>query len=119
MTEEFSFNNPKATDEEILEYLNNREFPTTISFISPKNRIPHMCPVWGVFSNGKYFFQADDYSFKVKFIEKGNDKIGVSIVDPKLFPDYSDDSIPYISLGGTALIRTKEEFKDFKKIIQQ
>lgn len=115
----FSFNVQNISDDEIMTYLNQRNNITVLSFVSPYSGIPHMCPVWGVFINGKFFFQTEDYSFKVKFIKKGNDKIGVSIVDPSLFPDYSESSIPYISLGGTATIRTKDEFEDFEKVIAQ
>jgi len=79
----------------VLNYLNQREYITIASFISPYTGIPHMCPVWGVFVEGKYYFQTDDHTFKVKFIKKGNNKLGISVTDPSLFPDYSEDSIPY------------------------
>jgi hypothetical protein len=115
---DFSFNISNVTDEEILNYLNQREYITIVSFISPYTGIPHLCPVWGVFVEGKYYFQTDDHTFKVKFIKKGNNKLGISVTDPSLFPDYSEDSIPYLGLGGTAVIQTKEHFKDFEKILK-
>lgn len=117
MANDFTFNKPDISDEEIIEYLNQRENIITVSFISPYSGIPHMCPIWGIFFNGRFFFQTEDYLSKVKSIENGY-KIGVSIVDPQQFPDYSGGSIPYISLGGTAIIRTKEEFVDFEKILK-
>ncbi|MHA2499346.1 MAG: hypothetical protein ACXAEL_07255 [Candidatus Hodarchaeales archaeon] len=55
---------------------------------------------------------------KVKAIEKGNNQVGLSVMDPRFFPDYAAGSIPYISLGGPATIRTKEDFADFEEIIK-
>lgn len=118
ITQEFEFNIQNISDAEILAYLNQRENVTTISFISPYTDIPHMCPVWSVFANGRVYFQSDDHTMKVKAIEKGNSQVGVSVMDPRFFPDYAADSIPYISLGGPATIRTKEEFRDFEEIIK-
>jgi hypothetical protein len=121
MSEKFSFNKPNVSDEEIIEYLNTRENIITVSFISSYSGIPHMCPVWGYFSpsHGSFFFQTEDYVSKTKSIEKGNDKIGVSIVDPHQFPDYKAGSIPYISIGGTAKIHTKDKFADFETILKE
>lgn len=118
MTTSFSFNKPGLSDEEIIEYINKRENITNISFISPYTGIPHMCPVWGIFHQGRYFFQSDDYMAKTKAIEKGNDKIGVSVAAPSQYPDYTEGSIPYVSLGGKAKIRKKEDFEEFWKIIK-
>ncbi len=118
MSKSFSFNKPGLKDEEIIEYINNRENITTISFVSPYTGIPHMCPVWGIFHEGRYFFQSDDYMAKTKSIEKGNDKIGISVADSSQYPDYSVGFIPYVSLGGKAKIRKKEEFKEFWDIIK-
>ncbi|MFX1253355.1 MAG: hypothetical protein ACFFCZ_17230 [Promethearchaeota archaeon] len=115
---DFSFNISNVTDEEILNYLNQREYITIVSFVSPYTGIPHLCPVWGVFIGGKYYFQTDDHTYKVKFIKKGNNKLGISVTDPSLFPDYLEDSIPYLSLGGTATILTKKHFTDFEKILK-
>jgi hypothetical protein len=117
MTDGFSFNKPDITDEEIIDYLNKRENIVTISFISPYSGIPHLCPVWGIYFKGRFFFQTEDYLSKIKSIKQGNNKIGISVIDPHQFPDYSEGSIPYISLGGSAKIRTKKEFTEFKKII--
>lgn len=119
MKEQFSFNSTKATDQEIYEYIDTRENIFIISFVSPKTGIPHMCPVWGIFLDGSFFFQTDDHTVKVKFIKKGSNKLGVSIVDPDLFPDYSRNSIPYLSFGGSALIRSKAEFPEFIHILNQ
>ncbi|NPD89019.1 MAG: hypothetical protein HGN29_09845 [Asgard group archaeon] len=117
MSENFSFNKPDLEDEEIIEYINKRENITTIAFVSPYSGIPHMCPVWGIFHRGRYFFQSDDYLAKTKSIEKGNDKIGISVTDPSQYPDYSENEIPYISFGGKALIRRKNEFEEFEEIL--
>ncbi len=118
MSSGFTFNKPGLSDDEIIEYINKRENITTISFLSPYTGIPHMCPVWGIFHQGKYFFQSDDYMAKTKSIEKGNNKIGISVTDPSQYPDYSEDSIPYVSFGGKARIRKKEEFAEFWDIIK-
>ncbi len=118
-SDEFSFNKPGISDQEIINYLNQRENVITISFISPYSGIPHMCPVWGVFFNGRFFFQAEDYSTKIKFIKNGNEKIGISVIDPHQFPDYSEGSIPYISLGGSTKIRTKKDYEDFEQILRK
>ncbi len=118
IAQKFEFNIPNISDAEILAYLNQRENVTTISFISPYTDIPHMCPVWSVFANGRIYFQSDDHTMKVKAIEKGNSHVGVSVMDPQFFPDYVTGSIPYISLGGPATIRTKEKFADFEEIIK-
>ncbi len=118
MSPNFSFNKPDLSDKEIIEYINKRENITTISFISPHTGIPHMCPVWGIFHQGLYFFQSDDYMAKTKAIEKGNDMIGISVIDSSQYPDYSEGSIPYVSFGGKAKIRKKEEFSEFWNIIQ-
>ncbi len=117
MTERFAFNKPDIPDEEIIDYLNKRENIITISFLSPYNGIPHLCPVWGIYFNGKFFFQTEDYLLKIKSIKKGNSKIGISVIDPNQFPDYSEGSIPYISLGGSVTIRTKKDFTEFNKIL--
>ncbi|MFX0052073.1 MAG: hypothetical protein ACFE8U_12390 [Candidatus Hermodarchaeota archaeon] len=114
----FSFNKPGVTDKEIINYINHRESIIIISFISPYSGIPHLCPVWGIYFNGGFFFQTEDYTAKIKSIKSGYDKIGISVVDPQQFPEYSEDSIPYLSLGGTATIRTKEDFSDFEKILK-
>ncbi|MHA1978837.1 MAG: hypothetical protein ACW98I_18185 [Candidatus Hodarchaeales archaeon] len=116
---EFLFSKPGVSDNEIIEYLNQRKNVTMISFISPYTGIPHMCPVWGILSNGRFFFQSDDFVSKTKAIRKGNDKIGISIADPTHFPDYSEGSIPYISFGGTAKIRSRDEFADFELILNE
>lgn len=118
ITQKFEFNIPDISDAEILTYLNQRENVTAISFISPYTGIPHMCPVWSVFANGRIYFQSDAHNMKVKAIEKGNNQLGLSVMDPRFFPDYATGSIPYISLGGPATIRTKEEFADFEEIIK-
>lgn len=118
MKDEFTFNKPNVSDEEIIEYINKRENIITVSFISPFSGIPHMCPVWGIFSNGRFFLQTEDYSSKIKSIRKGN-KIGISIVDSHQFPDYKVGSIPYISIDGTAKIRTKDDFADFKPVLEE
>jgi hypothetical protein len=115
----FTFNKPDISDEEIIKYINQRENIITISFISPHTGIPHMCPVWGIFLDDRFIFQSEDYSVKIKAMKKGNEKIGVSIIDPQLFPDYSEGSIPYISLGGTAKIRTKEGYPEFESILKE
>ncbi|MFX0207985.1 MAG: hypothetical protein ACFFDT_18510 [Candidatus Hodarchaeota archaeon] len=114
----FSFNKPGVTDEEIINYINHRESVMVVSFVSPYSGIPHLCPVWGIYFNGGFFFQTEDYTAKIKSIKRGYDKIGISVVDPQQFPEYSEDSIPYISFGGTAIIRTKEKFSDFEKILK-
>ncbi|MFX0185587.1 MAG: hypothetical protein ACFE95_21090 [Candidatus Hodarchaeota archaeon] len=116
--DKFSFNRSEISDKEIIDYLNHRENIVTVSFISPYSGIPHLCPVWGVYFNGGFFFQTEDYSFKIKSIKNGYNKIGITVIDPQQFPDYSEGSIPYISLGGTAIIRTKERFTDFEKILK-
>lgn len=90
MSGKFTSNRPDISDKEITDYINRKENIITISFISPYSGIPHMCPVWGIFHDGRFIFQADDYSAKVKAIEKGNNKIGISISDPKQYPDYSE-----------------------------
>jgi hypothetical protein len=120
MTErnKFSFNKPGVPDEEIINYINHRESIITVSFVSPYTRIPHLCPVWGIYFNGGFFFQTEDYTAKIKSIKSGYDKIGISVVDPLQFPEYSEDSIPYLSLGGTATIHTMENFSDFGKILK-
>ncbi|MFQ5979911.1 MAG: hypothetical protein ACE5OZ_17405 [Candidatus Heimdallarchaeota archaeon] len=118
VTQEYAFNIANISDAEILTHLNQRDNVTTISFVSPFTDIPHMCPVWCVFVNGKVYFQSDDHTWKVKAIEKGNNQVGLSVMDPRWFPDYVEGSIPYISLGGPATIRTKEEFADFEEIIK-
>jgi hypothetical protein len=76
-----------------------------------------MCPVWGIFVNGKYYAQTEDYVLKAKSVEKGYDKLGICIVAPDQFPDYSAGNMPYLSLGGTTKIRTRDNFRDFEKII--
>ncbi len=119
MKRQFSFNSSKATDQEIYEYIDTRENIFIISFVSPKTGIPHMCPVWGIFLNGSFFFQTDDHTVKVKYIKQGYEKIGISIVDPALFPDYKQNSIPYLSFGGSALIRLKSEFPEFVPILNE
>ena len=119
MSDKFSFHKPDVSDEEIIEYINQRENIITISFVSAYSGIPHMCPVWGIFSNGRFFFQSEDYASKIKSVKKGNDKIGVSIINPDQFPDYIEGSIPYISIGGTAKIRTKDKFADFETILKE
>ncbi len=116
--DEFSFNKPGISDQEIIDYLNQRENIITISFVSPYSGIPHMCPVWGIFFNGRFIFQAEDYSTKIKSIKSGNEKIGISVIDPHQFPDYSEGSIPYISLGGSTQIRTKKNYVEFEKILR-
>ncbi|UCG02814.1 MAG: hypothetical protein JSW11_02260 [Candidatus Heimdallarchaeota archaeon] len=118
MTAKFSFNKPDVSDEEITNYINRRDNITVITFISSYNGIPHMCPVWGGFFNGKFFFQSEDYSFKIKSIKNGSNKIGVSIIDPRQFPEYLEGEIPYVSLGGLATVRTKKEFTEFEKILR-
>ncbi len=119
MSDNLVFNQPDVSDEEIITYSNERENIITISFMSPSNQIPHMCPVWGIIENGKLYFQTEDYAAKTKAIEKGYPKIGVSIIDPKQFPEYSAGQIPYISFGGTARILTKKEYPDFRKILKK
>jgi hypothetical protein len=121
MSRKFTFNRPDISDKEIIDYINQRENIITISFISPYSDIPHMCPVWGIFHDGKFIFQTDDYSAKVKAIEKGNHKIGVSIANPKQYPELnpSEGSILYISFGGTATIRTRTEFKEFEDMYKK
>jgi hypothetical protein len=119
LSNKFSFNKPDVSDDEIIAYINQRDHVITIAFTSPTNKIPHMCPVWGIFANGKFYFQSEDYSTKNKAIEKGYTKIGVSIVDPQQFPDYSEGAIPYIGLGGTAKIHTKQEYPEFTSILKK
>lgn len=114
---QFSFNNPKATDEEIISYINNPNHITTISFVSTSTNIPYLCPVWGVYYEGKYYFQTDENTQKVRFLKKGNDKFGISIVDPKNYPDYKSGSIPYISFGGKTQIIKKDQYDFFEKLI--
>jgi nitroimidazol reductase NimA-like FMN-containing flavoprotein (pyridoxamine 5'-phosphate oxidase superfamily) len=118
MVTDFSFNNPKVSDKEIIEYIDKRENIVTISFISPYTSIPHMCPVWCIFHKGKFYFQSEDYNAKTKAIKKGNDKIGITFVDPNQFPDYSAGSIAYISVGGKASILTKDSSDAFAKILE-
>ncbi|MFX0114706.1 MAG: hypothetical protein ACFFB3_09165 [Candidatus Hodarchaeota archaeon] len=118
ITQKYAFNIPNISDAEILAYLNRRENVTTISFISPYTDIPHICPVWSIFANGRVYFQSDDHTMKIKAIEKGNNQVGLSVMDSRFFPDYVEGSIPYISLGGPAIIRTKDKFADFEKIIK-
>ncbi len=113
----FSFYKDNITDDEIINYLHNRENVVILSFTSNYTNIPHMCVVWGYFFKGKYYFQTDDHTRKVRSMEKGNDKMGISVVDPNQFPDYSPGSIPYISLGGTCRIRTKNDFEQFEEVI--
>jgi hypothetical protein len=119
LTVKFSFDKPDVSDKEIIEYINQRKNIITISFISPYNGIPHMCSVWGVFVNGKFYFQSEDYTSKIKSIKKGFRKIGISIVDSHQYPDYLEGSIPYISLGGSVKIRTKDKFAAFEEILRE
>ncbi len=119
MSGKFTFGRLDISDKEIIDYINKKENIITISFISPYSSIPHMCPVWGIFHNGRFIFQADDYTAKVKAIERGNNKIGISVVDPKQYPDYTEGSIPYVSFGGTATVRTRTEFKEFESILKE
>ncbi len=118
MKKNFSFNKPKIRDEEIINYINQRENVITISWVSPYTGILHSCPVWGIFFDGRFYFQTEDYLAKTKAIKKGYNQIGITIINPQQFPDYSEGEIPYISLGGKATIHTSE-FKNFKKIIEE
>ncbi|MFX1508040.1 MAG: hypothetical protein ACFFDC_18300 [Promethearchaeota archaeon] len=118
MAAKFSFKKSDVTDEEIMSYINRRENITVITFISSLTGIPHTCPVWGGFFDGRFFFQSEDYSTKVKSIRNGAEKIGVSIIDPRQFPEYLEGYFPYISLGGRAIVRRKKDFGDFEKILR-
>ena len=118
MAAKFSFNKSDVTDQEITSYINRRENITVITFISSLCGIPHTCPAWGGFFDGKFFFQLEDYSTKIKSIRNGKEKIWVSIIDPRQFPEYLEGYFLYISLDGRVIVRTKKDFGDFEKILR-
>ena len=85
----------------------DRNIIAIVSIMSPTG-FPYMTPIWFVEYEGKIYFSTETTRTKGKFIAKNNN-IGINITHP--------NGGPYVSIIGKAIIRRKNEFQDYKKIL--
>ncbi|MHA2031603.1 MAG: hypothetical protein ACW99A_12005 [Candidatus Kariarchaeaceae archaeon] len=115
---EFTFGKEYFTDEQIIEYVNTHtEYVTTFSIVNPNTKYHYLSPVWSIYHNGYFYFSTDDNNMKSNFVQKNDTKVGLNIIEPASYPIGRAGLAPYVSISGTAKIRRKEEFENYRKII--
>lgn len=95
----------KYKDQDIIDFVNSKNNPVTISFTSPYvDNMIITVPVWTYLDNGKFYLFTGKNSFKVRAIKKGLTNFSLLIIDKDSFPDVYSSKIPYLSISGEARI---------------
>jgi len=92
-----------------LEFFKEKNY-AIIAVPNNNNDYPHLTPVWNNYYKDKVYVITTTDSAKYRYISKGSNKLGLSILPA--------DGFPYLSITGNATIRRSEEFDEFEKIIR-
>lgn len=106
----------KNFDTSHVEFINSGKI-CVVGVISPTSGFPHLTPTGILCYNNKLYVGIRTDTAKYKFIKKGNNKVGVTILDPKAF--LSANSGAYLSVNGIARLEYKETLVDYEKIIRK
>jgi hypothetical protein len=114
----YKFNRKYFTEEKITKYINQQNNTVVLVITSLKTGQISMGPSWMVYYDGKFYFPGQRGTLKSKLIEEGNVSCGVTVVDPKYFPQVKKGEIPYVTVIGEAKVYYPGEFNYYPEILK-
>ncbi|MHA2168466.1 MAG: hypothetical protein ACXAC2_00950 [Candidatus Kariarchaeaceae archaeon] len=112
---ELLLNQLGVSKEGLTKLVMNPYNPVTLTFTSPSDQLITI-PIWILLQNDKFYMFASRNSTKVKSIEQGNTNVSLTIVNRKLYPHPSKNELSYLSVTGSASIKTAADIPNIAEI---
>ncbi|MHA2029031.1 MAG: hypothetical protein ACW99A_19850 [Candidatus Kariarchaeaceae archaeon] len=87
----------------------------TLTFFSPSDQLITI-PIWILLHDANFYMFASRNSTKVKSIEQGNTNVSLAIVNRELYPHPSKTELSYLSVTGSASIKTAADIPNIAEI---